>query len=752
MAKELPNQEVQEWINAITAYERTFKKWEGRVEKILKRYRDENRGYMGNATSRFNVLWSNVQTIQPAVFSRLPKPEVTRRFRDNDPVGRVAGMILQRGLEFEVEHYPDYKAAMKNCVQDRFLGGRGMAWVRYEPHFGTPEDGVQITEDADEAQASDTEVLEYECAPVDYVHWREFGHKVARTWEEVTAVWRKVYLGRAALVERFGEELGGKIPLDTSPEDNKKISKSDDIENQALVYEIWDKETNCAIWLSKSMGKILDKRPDPLGLENFFPCPRPLYATLTSDSLEPVPDFSLYQDQARELDTLADRIDGLINALKVRGVYDASVPELARLFSEGENNSLLPVKNWSAFSEKQGLRGAIDLVEILPIAQALDYAYKAMDQVKQQIYDITGISDIIRGQTNANETATAQEIKGQYASLRLKAMQNEVAEFAQELIQIKAQIMCKHFSPETLAQISCVAQFSPADQQLIPQAMQLLTEGNISDFRIEIAVDSMVQADEDKDKKDRMEFLTAAGGFIEKAGQAAAAEPKITPLVMDMLKFGITAFKVGRTMEGEFDKVADEMKAAAAQPQQQKPDPEMIKVQAQQQESQSKLQLEQAKLQQEAQASQQRLQMETERDQQAMQLKAQIDNAKIQQDAQLEQSKQQHEQFMEQAKQDFERWRSELEANTKIVVAEMSSKTQLQTAALSASQASDTVDYGSDGTTQPKNSLQVLIESMNENMGRLMETQAQSHAALIEVISKPKKIVRDAQGKVTGTE
>ncbi len=87
---------------------------------------------------------------------------------------------------------------------------------------------------------------------------------------------------------------------------------------------------------------------------------------MNTDSLEPVPDFVLYQDQAKQLDTLADRIDGFINALKVRGVYDAYEPSLARLFSEGENNTLIPVKNWAAFAEKQGMKGAIDLVDITP--------------------------------------------------------------------------------------------------------------------------------------------------------------------------------------------------------------------------------------------------------------------------------------------------------------------------------------------------------------------------------------------------
>jgi hypothetical protein len=212
----------------LRGYEREFKKWETRTERILKRYRDEGRlqGRGENSQAKFNILWSNVQTAIPAVFSRLPKPDVSRRHRDNDPVGRVAALLLERALEFEVDHYPDYRAAMRNCVQDRFLGGRGVAWVRYEPHIkaleGTPQDGVQITEDADEVAAAEPqEQLENESAPTDYVHWKDFGHTIARTWEEVTGVWRKVYMGREALVERFGEELGSKIPLDTKPQEKR---------------------------------------------------------------------------------------------------------------------------------------------------------------------------------------------------------------------------------------------------------------------------------------------------------------------------------------------------------------------------------------------------------------------------------------------------------------------------------------------------------------------------------------------------
>jgi len=520
----------QDWYNTIAQYERTFKEWEGRSDKIVKRYRDDQRS-RNNPNAKFNILWSNVQTITPAVFARLPRPDVSRRFRDNDPIGRVASMMLERALEYEIEHYGDYASAMKQSVQDRLLGGRGTAWVRYEPHIvgeeggmgeDMPDDGLQVTEDIDEAETEggmfreDQERIEYECAPVDYVHWRDFGLTVARTWEEVTAVWRKVYMGRPALVERFGEELGNKIPLDTKPETSKSFNeKMGEGSSEAVVYEIWDKTSGQVLWLSKSLGKILDTRDDPLKLENFWPCPKPMFSTLTTDSLIPVPDFVLYQDQARQLDTLADRIDGFIQALKVRGVYDASEPSLARLFSEGENNALLPVKNYGAFSEKGGLQGAINLVDIKPIAEGLNMAYQAMGQVKQQIYDITGISDIIRGASVASETATAQQIKGQYATLRLKTYQDEVARFASQILKIKAQIICQHFQPETIIKIGGAELLSQTDQQLVPQAIQLLQDSPMRTFRIEIATDSMLYADEAQEKQDRVEFLQATANPID---------------------------------------------------------------------------------------------------------------------------------------------------------------------------------------------------------------------------------------------
>ena len=180
-----PSSKVEDFLDCVSKYDKEFEKWVKRAEKVQKRYRDEGRENRTTGEARFNILWSNVQTLVPATFSKLPQPDVSRRFKDQDPVGRVASMLLERSLEFEITHYADYRSTMRQCVMDRFLGGRGTAWIRYEPHFkaekGQPDDGVQVTEDTDEAPLD--EALDYECAPVDYVHWRDFGHDVARTWE-----------------------------------------------------------------------------------------------------------------------------------------------------------------------------------------------------------------------------------------------------------------------------------------------------------------------------------------------------------------------------------------------------------------------------------------------------------------------------------------------------------------------------------------------------------------------------------------
>jgi F0F1-type ATP synthase membrane subunit b/b' len=714
---------LQKYLSVVGGYENEFAKWQSRVKKILKRYRDDTRGQTGNETAKFNILWSNVQTLIPAVYSKLPKADVSRRFGDSDPVSRVAGMLLERAIDFEIEHYPDFRATMKHAVEDRFLGGRGVAWARYEPHVRTqdiPDDGLEITNTIEEGEEREVpEEIEYECAPVDYVHWRDFGHSQARTWDEVTCVWRWVFISYDALVERFGEEKAKLIPLDQGPEPLNAYNDSRRSQNRAKICELWDKETLKVYWFSKSLPNIIDERDDPLGLEGFFPCPKPLYATTTSDNLIPVPDFTLYQDQAMELDILSDRIDGLVKALRVRGVYDASQPALQRLLTEGDNNSLIPVDKWMAFGEKGGLKGAIDLLPIDTLAAALNQCYQARSDIKAQIYEITGISDIIRGASYASETATAQQIKGQYAGLRLRAMQEDVALFASELIRLKAQIMCAKFQPQTILAYAAAGQMQPADQQLIPQALQLLRDKPLRNFRVEVAADTLVQLDEQQMKQDRMEFLQAFGGFVQQAMPVVQASPQMAPMMMEIMKFGVGAFKQAKQLEGVLDQALQQYQNG--QQQEQKPDPEAMKVQAEQQ-------LEQAKLQSEMQ----------------------LEQAKMQANMQLEQMKEQFQAQENQRKEELERWKAELDTETKVLIARISANPGMDVAKIEdQNEVINRVMQSVNGLVADSVN---RMAAMHSDMANMHQNSLNHIGSVMEVLKAPKRIVRGPDGRAAGVE
>lgn len=472
---------VRFWQDEISLYERTFDKWVKRGRKIQKRYKDI-RSPREEAVTRFNVLWANVQTRLPALYARDPKPEVERRFKDRDPVGRVTSEVLERSLDYTIRHCNPFGRLIRQAVLDYELPGRGTVWIRYVPHFHKPElvpnsdadneeekaEGHQITDDAD---SEPRETLSYEETQIDYVFWEDYGHTYARTEEEIRGKWRRVYLTREELAERFeleDEELD-RIPMEWSPKttsDSKVRPEQRPEQRKAIVYEIWDKQERKALWLVKNYPEMLDEESDPLGLEGFFPCPPPLYANLVPDEMIPTPNFTYYQDQASEIDELSTRIAAIGKALKVAGVRDTSAEGLDRLLSEGVENQLIPVDGWIALKEKGGLAGVMELLPLKEIAEALGYLREQRQQLIDDIYQITGLSDIIRGLSDPNETATAQQIKGQFSVLRISDAQSEVQRFCRDVIRICAEIIAG-YDLETLKQISGVKLLTRAEKEAL---------------------------------------------------------------------------------------------------------------------------------------------------------------------------------------------------------------------------------------------------------------------------------------------
>ena len=753
------------WERQLSSYNKIYQPWERKCDKLMDVYTGAN-STTSNPRAKYNIFFSVVQTLVPAIYARTPRPDVSRRFKDTDPAARVAALLLERALEYEIDYCSDYRSAISHCVFDFLTAGRACAWLRYEPHIKAkeldqPTDGLETTEDIDEPN----EELIGEESKVDYVHYKELAYTGgARTWEEVAWVARYVYMDKEAVKARFGAELADIIPLDAQPDSRKhdlnKLDNRDLSVKQAEIIEIWCKQTKMVYWLNKGIGRIIDKRDDPLGLPNFFPCAKPLFFGCINDSLVPNPMYVQLQDACVSLNILAERQRALIEGMKLRGVYDAQYKELARLLSEGEDNSLVPVINYAQLSEKGGLNNAIQLLDMTQQAAALQATFEAMSALQQQVYDLSGVSDVMRGMSDPSETATAQTLKSVNGQNRLKTMQLAIAQFAGDLLKIKANLMCKQYSDETILKISCADQLSMVDQQLIPQALALLRSDPDRGFKVEVTADSLILMDEVQEKSDRMEFLSAIGGYFQQALPLVGQSPELAPLAIEFLKFTATSFKAGKQLEGMVDQVADSFREQFEKTKDQ-PKPPPVEIQKLQMQLQSQQQLEQAKMQAQAQLEQAKSQAK----QLEMQAQLEFDRQKAQIDAEVERQKQlfQSEQEKERLILEDQRDQRELAAKMKLEQQKMliDRNTRLMelhyknAGALSVEQVKDGFSDGADDETRelalaeasghPMASAMDAMDGANEQIAALLQQVMDHHRA-------PRRVIRDEQGNMVGAE
>ena len=562
--------------------------------------------------------------MEAALYAQPPKPAVTRSFKDyEDEPARVAALMLQRAITPDADDPMDsFDSTMRHCVQDRLVSGLSMAWLRLETD--TEEiDGVELDDIIPSPQPDmETEEPGPEDAPqriidqrvvVDYIYWEDFLWSPCRVYEERRWVGRRVYMTREQLVERFGAK-GKLASLDYNPKryESNSVTPKWDEQRKAVVYEIWDREERKVIWLNKGMAELLDERDDPLGLEGFEPCPRPMLANTSTSNTTPRPDYYMIQDQYQELDTINNRISMLVQACKVVGVYDRSAIGVQRMMQEGSDNTLIPVDNWAVFAEKNGLRGQIDWMPLEAVVQALEQLNRAREIIKAQIYELTGISDIVRGASKASETLGAQEIKAQFAGVRIKKLQDEVARFVSDVSRLKAEIMVKHFSPEMLVEKSNI--MLTGNDEYVPQALELLASDVGFNWRIKVTAESLAQADYAFEKADRNEFLLAVSNFMEKALPMVSQFPDSMVLMTSMLKWGIAGYRNSAEIEGMIDKELDAMVKASKEPKEPPPpSPEEQKAKAELEKMQQQAQIDQQKAQQDMAVAQQEAQLEQQR-------------------------------------------------------------------------------------------------------------------------------------------
>jgi hypothetical protein len=613
------------WLSAITKAEKAFADYQNRADKIDKLFASLRDLADIGRDRQFQLFWANIQVLGPSIYARPPVPVVVPKFKDRRPLYRVSSELLERCsvVTFDMS---DINSVMMLLRDDLTILARGAAWVRYE----TKAEGDYNTERV--------------C--LDYLDRRDFLHEPSRNWLEVGWVGRRAWMTRKEMRKRFKSTSGDayqQADFVIRKEDRDNGAASDTL--QAGVWEIWSKTLNKVVWVAEGVDVLLDEGKPHLKLEGFFPCPRPAYGTTQRGSLVPVPDMVYYKDQLEEINELTGRIHALSGALQVRGFYPAGAGEIgdaieAALKSTDNRQVMVPISNWAAF----GGGAAKDTIVWLPLEMIVSTIAQLVElrrQVIDDVYQIMGLSDIMRGSTEASETLGAQQIKAQYGSIRIRDKQMELVRIARDLVRIGAEIMAENFDAKTLLDMSQLeipsnadilkqveeltaqaeaklaqqvqqamqapeaqqmAQANPqqaqalmaqAEQQVlaevqpqiakleqtptIEQVMEFLRDQRVRPFVLDIETDSTIQPDEDAAKQRATEFITAVGGFMQQAVASVSVVPESAPLAAEMLKFVASQFRAGRQMETTIEEFADQMKEAAKQP---RPNPEAMKAEA----------------------------------------------------------------------------------------------------------------------------------------------------------------------------
>ncbi|TCA29109.1 hypothetical protein E0H70_18465 [Rhizobium leguminosarum bv. viciae] len=627
------------WQQELERAQRYFKSWHDRCVKIEKIYLDQQSDQTNAAKRRFPMLWANTSVLQPAIYARVPQPVVERRFKDAQLVARMASELVERNLAYMGDE-ADIDSIMRAVRDDFLLCARGTVWLRYEADFEPLDMGVQPSDAAangglpeglfsglpagllgglpgggmGEDGGAPPEAISDERVCIDYVHWSDFLHSPARRWKDVTWVARRVPMTDEELEKRFGPDAMTSLQAQGAGS-NKGSNQTERAENEGKthVWEIWCKSENYTVWIADGAPVALEVSEPPLDLTHFWPCPRPAYGTMSTSSLIPVPDYVYYQQQCDEIDLLTKRVNKLTDQLRLKVFYpsgDGAIsPAIEKAMRPENDTVMVPIPEWAAFTDKGGSKAIVTL-PIDEVQKVIIACIQARKQLIEDVYQITGISDIVRGDTQASETATAQRIKSQWGSIRIRDRQSELARFARDIIRLAGEIICDQFQPETLMLVSGIKLPSMAEKQqvqmqmqqmqmaaqqaaaraeqmgqpappppemppqlqqmmqqpTIDEVVQLLRNDSIRGFQIDIETDSTIEPDEDAEKQRRMEFVQMIGGFLQQAGAMAQQNPMLVPVMVETLLFAARGFRAGRQLESTLEQVGAQLSEAATAP------------------------------------------------------------------------------------------------------------------------------------------------------------------------------------------
>lgn len=524
MEKQNNKELYDEWLAKIKTSEKTYSEYYDLIAEIRKYYRNER------LKNKQNIFWSTIETLKPFLYFKQPQPFIIRSNKKADKVECVACRILEKALAWDIKQF-DFDSVIKYARNDFLLSGMGILWEQYQSSFKFY--GEVMLKDKEQVTTQ-------------YVNPVSFLTDVEKVdvWEDVEWIARKCFMNVDEIYYNFDEKLADYFWQHNFTD--KSIS----------VYEIWDKKTRKIYYLSPEYPHdFLRVNEDTLHLSGFFPCPKPIMSTLSNDGIVPVPDYVEIKSLLDELDGVNSRMRLTMQALKVSGCYDSSFPELANILDK--DVTLIALNDFDKLKDAGGINGIIDFAPIEQYVNTLQVLAERRKVLIDSIYEVTGVSDIMRGSSNAQETATAVIKKTNFGTLRNQDRQNDMQRFLKDLLRIKAEIICEQFSPDTLAMF--VAEEYGQNPELVKQSVELLKTKKLRGMAIELETDGSF--DNDKNEEKILNVISRINEMVNQSFGVVSQQPALLPLYRKMIEAAVATLDNARQFENILEEVFDKISA-----------------------------------------------------------------------------------------------------------------------------------------------------------------------------------------------
>lgn len=593
---------VRRWLEAIQLSSEEEKDW----RKVSAAARDVYEAAKDSLTgTAFNIYYANIETLRPALYNSTPVPDVRRRYGDRDPAAKEGADAIERCISYSIDDY-DFDGTVKEAIDDLSITGRGVARVTYRADM-VPLD-IKDEQTGEPVMDVGSQTVSCETVP-----WASFRRGPARMWAGVPWVAFAHYMTRDELVD-LNPEVGKVVPLNMSvSEGGEKTNDGANADNpesdvfkRALVWEIWDKAKRKVYFIAESYKVApVTELDDPLGLRDFFPVPAPMMSGKVSGRLVPLSPYKIYKPILEEIDTITVRIKALVKQLRPRAIGPGGVD--LDDWASADDGEIVEVTDVMKFLESGGMDKLLSWFPMEPTIKAVQELYARREQAKQELFEVSGLADIMRGQSNPNETKGAQDLKQRWGSLRLQKQQADIARFCRDLFRMKAEIIAEKYTPENIAAMTGLELSAPA--------IQMIKDEKMRNYRIDVETDSTIRGDLTRNQEAMAQFVQGSAQYFAAVAPIVQSGGMSKTAAVTIYSAFARNFKLGKEVDAVLDGLADEATKAeqAAQAQGPQPDPEMEKAKAEIQDKQARLQMDGEKLKSEQAFKMQDAQMARER-------------------------------------------------------------------------------------------------------------------------------------------